>query len=181
MAKKEILKPFIRSWEGGYCNVPGDRGGATKWGVTIGTYQSVYGKTKTIADLKTMTEAEWDHIYEQLYWRKWMADEIKTQAIANLLVDWLWHSGLYGVKLPQKVLGVTIDGIVGRKTLAAINDYPDQRELFARLWHEREAYFERLAVKPTQKKFLLGWMNRLNGIRWDCLVLNDKKKTKISL
>jgi len=180
MAKKEILKPFIRSWEGGYCNVPGDRGGATKWGVTIGTYQSVYGSNKTVEDLKAMTEQQWDDIFARLYWNKWRADEIQTQAIANLVVDFIWASGAYGVKIPQKVLGVKIDGIVGPKTIAAINSYPDQHELFAKLWHEREEFFQRIASKPTQKKFLAGWLNRLNGIRWDCLVKNSLKKEKIT-
>ena len=180
MAKKEILKPFIRSWEGGYCNVPGDRGGATMWGVTIATYQAVFGATKTVDDLKAMTEQQWDDIFGRLYWNKWRADEIRCQAIANLVVDWLWASGVYGIKLPQKVLGVKIDGMVGPKTIAAINDYPDQKELFAKMWHEREEYLQRLAVKPTQKKFLAGWLNRLNGIRWDCMVLNTKKKDKVT-
>lgn len=175
MAKKEILKPFIRSWEGGYCNVPGDRGGATKWGVTITTYRSVYGQQCSVTDLRNMTEDQWDQIYHKLYWRRWLADQIQSQPIANLLVDWLWHSGQYGIKLPQKILGVHIDGLVGPKTIAAINSYPDQHELFAKLWHEREDYFRRLASRATQKKFLQGWLNRLNGIQYDRLVLNNKK------
>lgn len=176
MAKKEILKPFIRSWEGGYCCVPGDAGGHTKWGITLTTLRSVYGRQMTVADLKAMTNTQWNDIYIRLYWNKWQADKIKSQAIANLLVDWYWNSGVYGIKLPQKILGVSIDGSVGPKTLAAINDYPDQHELFSRLWHEREDYFKRLASKPTQKKFLKGWLNRLNGIRYDRLVCNDKKE-----
>ena len=175
MAKKEVLKPFIRSWEGGYCNVPGDRGGATKWGVTLTTLRSVYGQACTTVDLKNMTEDQWDAIFHKFYWRKWMADDIQSQAIANLLVDWYWNSGQYGIKLPQKILGVTIDGIVGRKTLEAINSYPDQHKLFRLLWAERKAYFERLATKPTQKKFLKGWLNRLDGIQYDRLVLSNKK------
>ena len=177
MAKKEILKPFIRSWEGGYCNVAGDKGGATKWGVTLTTYRSVFGQKKTVDDLKRMTEAEWDDIYAKQYWRKWMGDAIETQAIANLLVDWYWNSGLYGIKLPQKVLGVKIDGLVGQKTIAAINTYPDQQELFRKLWLERKAYFERIG-RGTQAKFLKGWLNRLNGIGWDKLVLSNKKTVK---
>ena len=40
MAKLETLWPFILSWEGGFANVPGDRGGATKYGVTISTWKA---------------------------------------------------------------------------------------------------------------------------------------------
>ena len=64
-----------------------------------------------------------------------------------------------------------------RQTLAAINDYPDQKELFAKLWHEREDFFKRIAV-GSQKKFLKGWLNRLNGIRYECLVCNGGKVLK---
>lgn len=174
MAKKETLKPFIRSWEGGYACIAGDNGGATKWGVTIGTFRNVYGQGKSVQDLKNMTESQWDYIYERLFWNKWKANDIKSQSIANLLVDWYWNSGSYGIKLPQKVLGVTQDGIVGAKTLSAINNYPNERELFDKLWKEREAFFKRIGV-GTQSKFLRGWLNRLNGIRYKCLICNGSK------
>lgn len=174
MAKAEVLKPFILSWEGGFADVPGDRGGATNKGVTLTTFRSIFGQQKTVEDLKNMTDEEWMTVFTKYFWRRWMASDIKSQAIANLLVDWVWASGAYGVKLPQKILGVKIDGLVGQKTLAAINNYPDQRELFDRLWKERKEFFERIG-KGTQAKFLKGWLNRLNGIKWDRLVLANKK------
>lgn len=174
MAKKEILKPFIKSWEGGFSNISGDRGGATKWGITIGTFRSIYGMCKSVNDLKNMTEFQWDYIYEKLFWNKWNANMINNQAIANLLVDWYWNSGSYGIKIPQKVLGVKIDGLVGSKTIAAINSYPNQQELFAKLWHERESFYKRIGV-GKQAKFLSGWLNRLNGIRFSSLVCSNGK------
>ena len=67
-----------------------------------------------------------------------------------------------------------IDGIVGPKTLAAVNDHPDQRQLFHDLWVEREAFFRRIGVKE-QRKFLNGWLNRLSGILYECLVCNGGK------
>lgn len=172
MAKCEILKPFILSWEGGFANVPGDKGGATNKGVTLATYRGIFGNGKSVIDLKNMTDAQWMIIFRKYFWNRWRADEIKSQAIANLLADWVWTSGTYGIKLPQKVLGVKIDGLVGPKTIAAINDYPDQRELFVKLWKERKDFFERIGT-GTQKKFLKGWLNRLNGIGYDKLVCNN--------
>lgn len=175
MAKSEILKPFILSWEGGFANIKGDRGGATNKGITIATYRSVFGKERTVEDLKTITDIEWQHIFKSLFWNKWKADEIHSQSIANLLVDWAWNSGeRYGIRIPQRVLGVKIDGIVGPKTIAAINNYPNERELFAKLWHEREDFFRRIAV-GSQKKFLKGWLNRLDGIRYGKLICNGGK------
>ena len=174
MARKEVLKGFILSWEGNYACVSGDKGSHTNKGITIGTFRSVFGQGKSVQDLKNMTESQWDYIYECLFWNKWKANDIKSQSIANLLVDWVWASGTYGIKLPQKVLGVVQDGIVGAKTLSAINNYPNERELFDRLWSEREAFFKRIGV-GTQAKFLRGWLNRLNGIRYKCLICNGGK------
>ena len=179
MAKAEILKPFILSWEGGFANVAGDRGGATNKGVTIATFRSVFGQNKTVNDLKNITDEQWMTIFKKYFWNKWKADEIKTQAIANLLVDWVWASGAYGIKLPQKVLGVKIDGIVGEKTIAAINNYQNQQELFNKLWKERKDFFERIG-RGTQAKFLAGWLNRLNGIKFGFLYLNKKGKYAVS-
>ena len=174
MAKAEILRPFVLSWEGGFSNVSGDKGGATMKGITIATFRSVYGQGKTVTDLKNITDEQWLYIFRKYYWDKWRADEIKSQSIANLLVDWYWMSGAYGIKIPQYMLGLSADGIVGPKTLGAINGYPNERELFNRLWKEREAYFKRIGVK-TQKKFLDGWLRRLNGIKYGMLVCNGGK------
>lgn len=178
MAQAEILKPFILSWEGGFANIPGDRGGATNRGVTIATFRSVYGKGMTVNDLRRMTDEQWTYIFRKFFWDRWKADQIQSQPIANLLVDWLWASGSYGIKLPQKVLGVKIDGIVGPKTINAINSFENQQLLFSELWHEREAFFRRIG-KGTQAKFLKGWLNRLNGIQWDCLVCNGGERINL--
>jgi len=171
MAKAEILKDFIKSWEGGYCNVPGDKGGHTNMGVTLATYREVFGQERTVEDLKTLTDIEWMYIFEKYYWEKWKADEIEDQSIANLLVDWVWASGVYGIRIPQYTLGVEQDGIVGPKTLAAINSYKDKEKLFKILWQARRDYFIRIG-KGTQKKFLNGWLRRLDGIRYRRLVCN---------
>ena len=174
MAKIEILKPFVLSYEGGYSNVSGDKGGATNKGVTIATFRSVFGQGKTITDLRRMTDEQWMYIFRKYYWDKWRADEIKSQSIANLLVDWYWMSGSYGIKIPQYSMGLLSDGLVGPKTLGAINGYPNEKELFTKLWNEREAFFKRIGVK-TQKKFLDGWLRRLNGIKYGLLVCNGGK------
>ena len=168
MAKAEILKPFILSWEGGFSNVKGDKGGATMKGVTIGTFRSVYGQGKSVQDLKNITDAQWLYIFRKLYWNKWKADEIKSQSVANLLVDWVWTSGAHGIKIPQQVLGVTADGMVGPKTIAALNKC-NEKEVFKKLWSAREAFFKRIGT-GTNSKFLQGWLNRLNGIYYGKLV-----------
>lgn len=165
MADNRKLIPKILKWEGGFANIPGDTGGATNKGITIATYRKAFGKERTIEDLKTITDVEWQYIYKTMFWDRWKADDINNQSIAELLVDWCWTSGVYGIKLPQRVLGVKDDGVVGGKTIAAINNYPDQKELFNKLWNRRKKQFQDIA-KNGKEKFLAGWLNRLNDFKY---------------
>ena len=159
----KIIKKILK-WEGGYAgNIDGAT--CTMKGVTLATYRRFFGKEKTCKDLKEITQAEWDYIFKKGFWDRWKADDIENQSIAELLVDWCWTSGVWGIKFPQRVLGVKDDGIVGPKTLAAINDYEDKEELFNKLWNRRKKHFQDIA-KGGKAKFLGGWLNRLNDFKY---------------
>lgn len=167
MADYRKLKPFILRWEGGYINDQADLGKQTNKGVTLSTYRSVFGKNKTVSDLKKITDEQWEFIFKKFYWDKWKADNINDQNVANILVDWLWCSGSYGIKIPQRVLGVSADGIVGSKTIAAINAR-DGRELFDTIKQERKDFIDRICqTRPQNRKFKNGWLNRINSIAYE--------------
>lgn len=167
MANHKILESFVLKWEGGFVNDKDDLGGATNMGITLATYRSVFGSKKTVKDLKRMTRVQWGVIFKKYYWDKWKADDIKDQNVANILVDWLWCSGSYGIKILQKVLGVSIDGIVGPKTIAAINAR-DGIELFDTIKQERKDYIDSICqARPQNKKFKKGWLNRINSIDYE--------------
>lgn len=166
MADYRKLKPFILKWEGGYVNDKDDLGGATNKGVTLATFRSVYGQNKTAGDLRNMTDQQWETIFKKHFWDKWRADEIEDQSVANILVDWLWASGAYGIKIPQRVLGVTVDGIVGAKTLAAVNG-KDGKSLFNEIRRERIDFIDRICTsRPQNKKYRKGWLNRINSLKY---------------
>lgn len=183
MAKIDILAPFILSWEGGFVNDPNDSGGATNKGITIGTWKK-HGYDKDgdhdidINDLKLITNQDVIKILKTEYWDKWKADSIKDQSIANLLVDWLWHSGVYGIKIPQKTLGLKSDGIVGTKTLNAINN-GDPKALFYTLRNARLKYLSDLCKsnKRYQRSYK-GWMNRVFAIDYGFLECNNHQIIK---
>ena len=167
MADYKKLIPFILKWEGGYSNDKDDLGGATYRGITLATFRSVYGQDKKAKDLKTMTDQQWQHIFKTLFWDAWKADRINDQNVANILVDWTWGSGSYGIKIPQKVLGVAVDGIVGTKTLAAVNAR-DGKTLFHELKEERIAYIGRICkTRPQNRKFRQGWLNRIEALKYE--------------
>ncbi|MBW9276730.1 glycoside hydrolase family 108 protein [Bacteroides fragilis] len=170
MADVTKLAPFILRWEGGFVDDPDDLGGATNRGVTIGTY-ATYCKKKgypapTVERLKNLSDKDWTEILKTLYWDRWKADNIKSQSVANILVDWVWASGVNGIKIPQKVLGVTADGIVGAKTLAALNAR-NPKELFEEISEARIQFIEDICRKrPANNKFKKGWLNRINSLQY---------------
>ncbi len=173
MADVNKLKPFILKWEGGFVNDPDDLGGATNKGITIGTYRGYCRKKgrhePTIEDLKHISDSEWTDILKTLYWDRWKADKIHSQSTANILVDWVWASGTHGIKKPQALLGVTADGIVGDKTLAALNNHSlSPRELFEKIKRARFEFIDSICLsRPANEKFRRGWCNRINDFKFD--------------
>lgn len=173
MADIKLLVPKILRWEGGFVNDPDDLGGATNKGVTISTWRAVgYDKDSDgdidVCDLKLISVDDMSvRVLKPHYWDRWKADQINNQSIAELLVDWVWSSGAHGIKIPQRILGLTDDGVVGNKTLMAVNGYPDQAELFKKLVAARVKFIDDICkARPANKKFKKGWLNRLYSYKF---------------
>jgi lysozyme family protein len=166
MAKIEKFTPFLLKWEGEFANDPVDAGGATMKGITFSTFKACRKEkglpTPAVEDLKHIPDSEWTAIFRDKYWNPWQADRIKSQAVANLLVDWGFNSGVKTAVLQfQALAGQAKDGIVGEKTLSAINS-AGETVLFNRIWTARKDFYVNIVKNsPPQVKFLSGWLNRL--------------------
>lgn len=164
MTKREAyITDFIKRFEGGFGTDGSDCGG-TMSGVTLCTYKAFYGKNKTVKDLKKMTDEEWWYIFRKGFYDRCKADQIKNDSICLLVVDWAYNSGVKGaIRQVQKALGCVADGIIGPKTLAALNA-ENSEDVFQAIWTQRYLFYRTLALKPEKAKFLKGWLRRLNAI-----------------
>lgn len=160
-------------WEGGYVNLPQDKGGETYAGiarkihpnnpiwVTIdfykrSKYQTGIPRNTYFPDIEYLVKDFYKNI-----WTHYNLDEIKNDDVATLIFDYIIHSNITGAKNIQRILKVGVDGIFGVKTIAAINaKYPP--DLFVEILDQRKAFLESLIRNnPTQKVFESGWMSRI--------------------
>jgi len=170
MANVNKLAPIVAKWEGRFVNNPNDKGGATNMGITIGTWRKVgYDKDGDgdidVQDIRLLDERDFACVLK-IYWNRWSANSIINQSVANILVDWVFNSGAWGIKIPQRVLGLKQDGVVGPATLKAINS-ANQKELFNKIFEARKKFLNDIVSNnPSQKVFIKGWLNRLNDFKF---------------
>lgn len=170
---KTAYTKYILPAEGGYANVSKDKGGETYAGisrvynptwkgwVTIDSKKNRY--TNGVIPLNTLFP-DLQFLVDQFYQAKWdnnRMGEIKNQDVANLLFDFYVNSDTAAFKKIQKLVGVTADGVVGPKTIEAINK-ADQAKLYKDLLKVREDFYDAIVARdPTQSKFIAGWKARL--------------------
>lgn len=135
--------------EGGYVNDPRDRGGETKFGISKRAYPQ--------EDIAALTLERAREIYRRDYWGP-AGCHVVPPAISFDLFDMAVHSGvLAAVRALQSALGVTIDGVLGPRTLQAAQSMPVLR-LVARLNGARLLYMTQAPTWPSHGR---GWARRV--------------------
>ena len=99
--------------EGGYVNIPSDPGGETKYGISKRQYPSI--------DILNLTKDQAKRIYRNDYWNACSCGSM-PQTIALAVFDSAVNQGVRAAsRMIQTAAHVKADGVIGPKTLAAIN------------------------------------------------------------
>lgn len=154
--------------------VPDGSGYHTNKGVTWATFVSLapkIGYQATAAVFYVMPMDIWLKIYKIGYWDKIDGDNIKSQAVADMLVSRAWGSGSTRAnKMIQQLLvdkgyKVAITGVKNPSTTAAINlannTIAKEKSFYNEFKNRNLAYLMSLDDWETYKN---GWTTRLNKL-----------------
>lgn len=166
MANFDKYEPKLKRWEGGFANDPADAGGPTNIGITLETFRLFFGADKTEVDLRHITAEQWRKIMKGGFWDKCWGDMIHNQSVAEIFADWCINSGTGMIRKVQGIVGAKADGIMGPRTLAAINAYDQQRLHFAIKAARAEHYATITRNRSANLKFYDGWISRLADFRY---------------
>lgn len=148
--------------EGGYVlhTVAGDRGGMTYAGIARKSWPNWTGWNALDNGERPPAEKV-RRFYQAYFWTPVAGSGIASQRVAQTLFDFGVNAGVKtAVILAQTVAGSTPDGIMGAKTLAAINGMDEDRFIMAYALAKLARYAQIVTRDRSQQKFLLGWVNR---------------------
>ena len=100
------------------------------------------------------------------FWGKYRLGEINDQAVADWLYNHAVNGGGRGVMWMQAAAGVTPDGAVGDKTIAAINAAAPSTLLDKAMDNAIAFRLAKVKADPSQKQFLGSWLER-DGVSKD--------------
>jgi len=154
--------------EGLYSNDPDDAGGRTILGISENNWPKWAGWkiVDRLASAKEMaTNAELQNLVQSFYlinfWNPILGDQITSQKIANSIFDFGVNAGSNtSMELAQKTVGSYVDGKNGNNTLKALNSFDERLFVAEFALNKIDHYCDIVDKKPTQLKYLKGWVRR---------------------
>lgn len=162
--KKAFQK--VIEFEGGYVNNPSDAGGKTKFGITEKTAK----KCGYQGNIKDLTKQQAKNIYYNYYWNNHDYNQVDYESIAIELFEQAVNLGPtkanFNLQHSYNLLNkkqLAEDGIIGVRTLAAVNEYSDPKSLLKLLnLLQGKQYINICEHDQSKKIFLRGWLKRVS-------------------
>lgn len=160
----EIITDILKAegWDT-YTNHPADRGGPTKWGITLQAWRD-YNGNPALSEfaVQGITEAEARLFYHREYIVEPGFNRITDEFLMSLVVDAAVNHGTkQSAKWLQRAVGAKQDGVVGPKTLEAVNSKDSIETALKFLAYRVKFYGYLVTRRPSQAVFAHGWNNRV--------------------
>lgn len=161
MTDKDIIDGILQHEGSAYTNVHGDRGGPTRYGITLKTLAAWRKVPVLPTDVQLLTEEEARAIYQHEYIIEPGFSHIADDALRVAVIDAGVNSGPgRATEWLQLALGVTPDGVLGVKTLGAL-DSADATEALRRFLLYRLKHLAGMMKDKSQHQFAAGWLVRV--------------------
>ena len=166
----------ILTQEGGYVDDPDDRGGATKYGVSL-RYVKGLGMEFDLnddgvvdsRDIELVTKADAAHVYRRDFFLRPRIDQLPEKLWPQLFDISVNMGGHRAIEFAQKVANfwgadLTEDGRMGPQTRAGVElavkraGFPKFNNLL--VYHRQKFYVRLTEKRASQKRFLKGWLRR---------------------
>jgi lysozyme family protein len=161
MADFKTAFTFVLQHEDSTCSgrVTVDAGGRTRFGIAEKFHPDLPEEFFTGPAKDALAEAA--KIEERQYWDAMRLGEVENQNVANKLFDMGVNMGVRQAAVyAQRAARVTEDGVIGAKTLSALNS-ADPIAFYQLLCELSAAHYRHVAaVNPAQAVNLAGWMKR---------------------
>lgn len=103
--------------------------------------------------------------YKVKYWDKCRLDEVISQHTADeIFIAAVLYSPVPAIKMAQRVVGVADDGIIGAKTLMALNNF--NASIFDKVYDNEEIHRADMLCKKNPKLAInyRGWVGRARAV-----------------
>lgn len=159
--------------EGGFNDIAEDKGGATNYGISLRFMTGIPNYDADINndghvnrdDIIAIDKADAKFLYKKYFWDYYGIDRIESPFVKEKVFHtYVNMRGLTVGKIIQRAVranGIELveDGIVGSKTIKALNEYGGM--ILPAFRSEQASVYRMIVHKDyTQKKFLNGWLNR---------------------
>ncbi|MEO6298688.1 MAG: holin-associated N-acetylmuramidase [Paracoccaceae bacterium] len=185
---REIAEDIVAR-EGGFVNDPADPGGATNFGVTMGTMRALRHDTNLdgqidVTDVKGLTRAEAVTIFLRHYFLR-PGIALLPMSVQPALFDMYVNAGTNAVKVLQRLLArhghpCADDGTIGPATIAAAKAMEPAALNNAYGIARRDYYYALADARPASRKYALrrdggkgGWITRAEAFLPETLWLTD--------
>jgi type VI secretion system secreted protein VgrG len=155
--------------EGGKVNDPDDSGGKTNFGITQATFSS-FKRAGLIPSIRANDVYDLSRddafVFYEAYARRAKIDKIKSWPIKYAIFDFYVNSGSNAFKSITSALGSKTSSLPD--TVVDEINSSNERDTFLSIIKLREDYYNEIVRRrPSQEKFLRGWMNRLNKVKME--------------